>query len=318
MKRTRTVLAALTVFLLVLGIPLSLSRADTSHFVWFDVAVTDKNDNPVAGLEKNHFRVFENDVERVITEFDASVMPRAVVILVEFSDTFVNYHDNAAAPAAGFIRTLPPKDWTALVTFDIAPEIVNDFTRNKSALISTLQGLLMPFHRETSLYDAVYFALERMEGIEEKGAIFLLSSGVDTMSKRSYSETLKRAEASDTIIYSVGMGQFARTILEPYTEPGMQVSLFQADNVMRSLAEATGGLSFFPRFSGEYPGIYEIVNADLSHRYTLGFVSTNPRVDGKLNKLKVEVVNTDVDHDGKPDKLKVRHKRGYYAPTSRG
>jgi hypothetical protein len=99
-------------------------------------------------------------------------------------------------------------------------------------------------------------------------------------------------------------------------EPGAQITFLQADNVMRSLAEATGGLSFFPRFSGEYPGIYETVNADLRHRYTLGFVSTNPHVDGKLRKLKVEVVDTDVDHDGKPDKLKVRHKKGYYAPNS--
>jgi hypothetical protein len=45
-----------------------------------------------------------------------------------------------------------------------------------------------------------------------------------------------------------------------------------------------------------------------SGRYTLGFVSTNPKVDGKLRKLKVEVVDTDVDHDGKADKLKVCHK----------
>jgi hypothetical protein len=85
---------------------------------------------------------------------------------------------------------------------------------------------------------------------------------------------------------------------------------------MRSLAEATGGLSFFPRFSGEYRDVYEAVNADLRHRYTLGFVSTNPRVNGQLRKLKVEVVDTDVDRNGKSDKLKVRHKKGYYNPIS--
>ena len=92
--------------------------------------------------------------------------------------------------------------------------------------------------------------------------------------------------------------------------------MLEADNVMRSLAEATGGLSFFPRFSGEYPGIYETVNLDLRHQYTLGFVSTNPKSDGKLRKLRVEVIGTDIDHDGKPDKLKVRHKKGYYVPIS--
>jgi VWFA-related protein len=316
MNRTRTVLAALAFSLLVMGMSLSRSRADNIQFVSFDVAVTDKDGNPIVGIEKRHFRVFENDVEQTITDFDVSAKPLAVVILVEFSDTIVYYYDNVVSPAAGFIRTLQPKDWIGLVTFDVRPEIVNDFTRDKNALFDSLQRLQMPFYRETSLYDAVHFVLEQMEEIEEKAAIFLLSSGVDTMSKHGYTETLKKAEASDTIIYSVGMGQFARTILDPYMEPGAQITFLQADNVMRSLAEATGGLSFFPRFSGEYPGIYETVNADLRHRYTLGFVSTNPHVDGKLRKLKVEVVDTDVDHDGKPDKLKVRHKKGYYAPNS--
>jgi VWFA-related protein len=315
MKRTLTVLAGFTAILLVLGVSLSRSRADSVQFVTFDVAVTDKNDNPIVGLEKPHFKVFENDVEQVITDFDASAKPLAVAIVVEFSDTFI-YYDDIVTPAAGFIRTLQPKDWIGLVTFDVRPEIVNDFTRDKNALAGSLQRLQMAFYRETSLYDAVYLVLERMAGIEERGAIFLLSSGVDTVSRHSYTETLKKAEASDTIIYSLGMSQFAQTIVDPFTEPGVHVSLLQADNVMRSLAEATGGLSFFPRFSGEYPGIYETVNADLRHRYTLGFVSTNPKADGKLRKLRVEVVDTDVDHNGKPDKLKVRHKKGYSAPIS--
>jgi VWFA-related protein len=312
-------LALLTVSLLILAMSLSRSRVDNPDdvdFVSLDVAVTDKNDNPIVGLEKRHFTVFEDGVEQVITDFDAGARPLAIVILLEFGDTFVYYDDHVITPASGFIRTLQPKDWIGLVRFDIRPEIVNDFTRDKNSLFRSLERLQMPFSGEISLYDAVYFVLEHMEGIQERGAIFLLGSGMDTISRHSYSEMLKKAEASDTIIYAVGLGQFARTILEPDLEPGAQVSLFQADNVMRSLAEAGGGLSFFPRFLGEYAGIYETVNADVRHRYTLGFVSTHVRADGTLRKLKVEVVDTDVDHDGKPDKLQVRHKKGHYPGAS--
>ncbi|MBI4474866.1 MAG: hypothetical protein HY646_19495 [Acidobacteria bacterium] len=168
----------------------------------------------------------------------------------------------------------------------------------------------MPFYRETALSDAVYFVLERMEEVEGKRVIFLLASGMDTISRHSYSETLKKAEASDTVIYSVGMAQFARS---------MEVSPQDADYFICSLAESTGGLSFFPRVPGEYSGIYETVNADMRHQYMLSFISTNPKLDGKLRKLKVEVAGTDINGDGKPDKLKVRHKKEYYAritPTS--
>jgi hypothetical protein len=51
--------------------------------------------------------------------------------------------------------------------------------------------------------------------------------------------------------------------------------------------------------------------ADLKNQYTLTFAAANPSVDGKLRKLRVEVVGTDTDHNGKPDKLRIRHKRGH-------
>jgi hypothetical protein len=85
---------------------------------------------------------------------------------------------------------------------------------------------------------------------------------------------------------------------------------------MRSLAEATGGKGFFPRFVGEYPSIYETVSASLRNQYSIGFVPKVRKTDGKLHKLRVEVPPLDVNKDGKPDKLKVLHKKGYYAPKS--
>jgi hypothetical protein len=41
-------------------------------------------------------------------------------------------------------------------------------------------------------------------------------------------------------------------------------------------------------------------------------VSTNTKADEKLRKLRVEVVEMDVNRDGQPDKPKVRHEKGYY------
>ena len=44
----------------------------------------------------------------------------------------------------------------------------------------------------------------------------------------------------------------------------------------------------------------------------LSYVSTNPAKDGKYRKIKVNVM-ADVDGNGKPDKLKIHHKEGYFA-----
>jgi VWFA-related protein len=296
-----------TVSLLALGW-LSRHHADDNG-VTFDVAVTDRNNNPVVGLEKRHFKVFLDGVEQTITSLSASSRPLAAVFLLEYSDTILYYEDNVIAPATGFVNSFQSKDWIGLVSFDVRPEIVTDFTRDKSALFAGLRGLQMPFYQEAALYDALDFVLEQLEEVEEKTAILLFSTGLDTISRHNYSEILRTAETSDTIIYSIGMSQFAKDVPEAFGEFSIDIGLLQADNVMRSLAEASGGLSFFPRFSGEYRSIYETVNGDLRHQYTVGFISTNSKAGGEPRKLKVEVVDTDIDHDGKADKLKIRHKK---------
>lgn len=297
------------------GPPLALSI--DVDLVNFDVVVTDNNLNPIAGLEKSHFKVFDDDVEQTVTNFSPTEAPLTVVILAEFSNTFGYYFDDVVGPSAGFINSLRPDDWAALVAFDIRPEILTDFTKNRNELFQGLSRMRIPAYSETCLYDAVYDTLQRLEDVDGKKAIFLLSTGLDTnISKHTYGEVLKKAEASDTMIYGVGMGQLARLYYESRLSALDNITFLQADNVMRSMAEATGGRAWFPRFQGEYPGIYEQVSANIRNQYSLGFVPKVRKTDGKLHKLRVEVPNLDVNKDGKPDRLRVRHKKGYYAPKS--
>src|ERR1051326_2633142 len=160
--------------------------------VSFDVVVTDQSGNPIAGLEKQHFRVFDDDVEQTVTNFSATDAPLTVVILAEFSNTFAAYVDNVVTPAYGFINSLRANDWGALIAFDIRPEILTDFTKNE--LIEGLRRMQIPAYSETCLYDAVYDTLQRLDNVDGKKAIFLLSSGLDTnISKHTYGEALKKA-----------------------------------------------------------------------------------------------------------------------------
>src|SRR5215475_12851045 len=151
--------------------------------VTLDVVVTDKNGNPVTGLEKRNFKLYDNDVEQTITNFSPSEAPLTVVVVLEFGQTFGYYFDDVVGPAAGFINSLRENDWAALVAYDIRPEILTDFTKNKGTLFDGLRRLQIPTYRETALYDAVYDTLERLDEVDGKKAIFLLSTGLDTISK---------------------------------------------------------------------------------------------------------------------------------------
>ena len=284
--------------------------------VTVDVVVTNRNNDPIQGLERGHFKIFDNNVEQTITNFAPTDAPLTVVILVEFGDTFGYYADDVVGAAAGFIGSLRDDDWGALVAYDIRPEILTDFTKDKNALFDGLRRLRIPAYRETVLYDAVYDTLLRLDGVDGKKAIFLLSTGLDTLSKKNYSEMLKKAEASDTVIYPVSMGQMARLYYENQFGNETNIEFLQADNALRSLAEASGGSAFYPRFAGEYRGIYETVSNHMRNQYTLGFVPKDLKPDGKFHKIRVDVTPIDVNKDGKPDQLKARHRKGYYAPKS--
>ena len=283
-----------------------------------DVVVTDRDGNPVNGLTKKDFKVFDDNVEQTVTMFNPSDEPLTIVVLLEFGETFGYYFDDVVEPAAGFINSLRPEDWAALMAYDLRPEILVDFTRNKNQLFDGLRRLQIPAYRETCLYDAVWDTLDRLDNIDGKRAIFLLSTGLDTISKHSYPDLLKKAQASDIMIYPVSMGQEARLYFESMGRMSGErdITFVQADNVLRSLAEASGGTAFYPRFQGEFNGIFQMVSAQLRNEYSLAFIPTNRKTDGKFHKIRVEVPPMDVNNGGKPIKFKVKHKQGYYAPRS--
>jgi VWFA-related protein len=314
MTRTRLILCVAVLALLTLAASRNRPSIDNpGRTVTFDVAVTDKNDNPVGGLHRQDFKVFEENVEQQITRFSVNTKPVALVVLVEYNDTLDHFSADVIDPAVGLVRALSPEDWGAVVAFDVMPDIVTDFTHDKTALVSGLRSLQMPQYREAALYDALYFTLDRMKGLEEKKAIVLLGTGLDNMSnKRTFGDVLRRAQSSDTTIYTIGLTKSPRILMMPDNDPGRQIRMNDAENTLSALAEASGGLSFIPQFPGQYRRLYETVNADLHNQYTLTFVSTSTKETGRLRKLKVQVGATDIDFDGKPDRLKVRHKAGHY------
>jgi hypothetical protein len=62
---------------------------------------------------------------------------------------------------------------------------------------------------------------------------------------------------------------------------------------------------FNPLSSHDLPGIYATILDQLRAQYVVGFVSDNPRREGRFRRLKVNVRRKHV---------RVRHREGYYEP----
>ena len=162
-----------------------------------------------------------------------------------------------------------------------------------------------------------------MSEIEGRKAIVLISTGIDTFSKLTFDQTRKSLQNSGVPIYAIGLMQTLRELLDAYGYMGsiQRLDFLQADNQMRTFAKETGGQAFFPRFYGEFPGIFRAIHEALRNQYSITYNPTNLARDGKFRKIKVELVDPKtnqplriVDEKNKPIKYSIMAKSGYTAP----
>jgi len=284
-----------------------------------DVLVTDQDGRVLDGLKKENFRILDEGATRTIEHFEQAGAPLTIAIVMEYSGIASNrYAYKAASWGSSFLDQLDPLDWVALVTYDAKPTVRLDFTRNKAEMRRTISTLSYPIFREASLYDAITDTLDRLDGIKEKKAILLLSTGANTMSAVTLDDTLKRIKRSDVAIFSVALA-------EAETQPSLvnRINYLQAKNQLQAFANLSGGSAWFSRFDGQLPEIFKGVGAFLRSRYSIGFSPEKLSHDGKYHKLKIQIVRPDgspliiTTPEGKRQKPSVYAREGYTAPGQR-
>jgi len=273
-----------------------------------DVLVTTKDGQFVPHLTKDNFRIFEDGAPQTIANFNQSAAPITAVLLVEYASTNYNYMYEALNASYNFAATLKPEDWIAVVSYDMRPYILTDFTQDKRAVLGALNMLRIPGFSERNLFDALYDTIDRIEGLEGKKYIVLVSTGRDTFSKLNLDQILKKLKNTQNVtIYAISIGRALREMIDARLGGAggiMTTDWLQADNQMNTFAHITGGRAYFPRFDGELPEIFHDIGTDIRNQYTIAYHPTNTKLDGSYRKLKVELVAP----DGGP--LKVRDQKG--------
>lgn len=291
-----------------------------------DVAVRTDKGIFVPGLQKQYFQVLEDGVPQQITSFEQeSEAPITAVLLVEFANNNYYFMIDALRASYSFASMLRPEDWIAVVSFDMRTRILNDFTQDKRQVYASLDRLRIPGFSETALWDALYDTLDRLEGVEGKKYIILVTTGRNTFSRLNYDDALKKVRDShDITIFSVATGEaFLQWVDARYgqlTDVRMQMLDFmQGKNALNTFAKMTGGQFWAPRFSAQFPEIFQEIGAAIRNRYRLSYKPTNKKLDGSYRKIEVKLLGPDGqpltirDQDGDKLKYKVYAREGYTA-----
>ncbi len=269
--------------------------------VSLNVTVTDADARFVTGLTPEDFFLFEDGKQQKITYFTKKQLPIALALLMDTSASMIERMETAQEAAIGFAKRLRPDDLAEVVDFDSRVDILQTFTSDieklERAIRQTSAG------GSTSLYNALYISLRelrkapiRIEDIRRE-AIVVLSDGEDTSSLMTFDEVLELAKRSETVIYTIGL-----TSRKDSSRSGFR----ESDFVLRTLAQETGGRSFFPDSADDLVEIYQLISDELSSQYSIGYVSGNPLRNGRWRRIVVRVDRADVQ---------ARTKQGYYGPT---
>ena len=245
-----------------------------ANSVTVDVAVEDAKGHFIPKLDKSYFRISEDSVPQQIATFSTGEAPMTVAMVVEFSNRFQSFNSKTwfqtIQAAYGFAGMLKPEDYLAIVAYDLRPEMLTDFTTDRGQIGEALGRLRYPGFSESNLYDALTDTISRMQGIEGRKAILLLSSGIDTFSGQTFDKARRTIQEGGVPIYAVGLMQSIRDVA---TASGamrgtQELDFLQGDSQMRTFATESGGMAFFPHFVTEFPEIFRNMSTALRRTAT--------------------------------------------------
>jgi VWFA-related protein len=295
-----------------------------------DVMVTTKDGQFVPGLGKDNFRLFEDGCRSrsATSRFRKPPLPRCC--WWSSPPPTITFMVEALNASYAFANTLKKDDWVAVSYYDMQPHILVDFTQDKQAIYGALNQMRIPGFAETNMFDALYDTLDRLDRVEGKKYVILVTTGIDTFSKLTLDKILKKVkDTKDVTIFPISVGFIVREYCE--THPGgcrnahgmgipvSTMDYLQGDNELKTFAAMTGGRAYFPRFQGELPELFGDISHDIRNQYSLSYHPTNNKLDGTYRKLKVQVVAPDggqlkvKDQKGKDVKIEVVARDGYTA-----
>ena len=276
-----------------------------TDLVLLNVTVADAAGHLVTGLNQEDFQVYEDGVLQTVTNFSREPLPIALSIALDTSTSMERKLPVAQEAAAGFVRRLTPKDVAQIIDFDSQAQILQSFTNDKAALEQAIRRTQAG--GSTSLYNALYTALSELKGVRgpqtaevRRQAIVALSDGEDTSSLVTFDDVLDLAKRSEVGVYAIGLREKG--------DPAMQGKWNEADYILKTLAQETGGRPFFVDDVSQLPAIYSQIAEELANQYSVGYVSKNPKRDGAWRKITVRITRPNVT---------ARTKAGYFGPKDR-
>jgi len=264
--------------------------------------VVDKSGKLVTTLKEDAFTVFENDVKQDVLLFKREDIPVSIGLIIDNSGSMRTKRASVEAAALALVKASNPGDEVFIVNFNDDAYIDNPNNKDFLTDIDEMKEALTRIDSRggTAMRDAIDKSIEWLKKAhKEKKVLVVVTDGVDNASTIPLEDLVRNARQSDVLIYSVGL-----------LADEEKRSASSAKRQLNALAEATGGLTYYPKELSEVDPIAHQVARDIRSQYTIGYKPTNDALDGTYRRIKIVVKA--------PGNPTPRTRTGYYASSDLG
>ncbi len=275
------------------------------------LTATDSAGNFIANLRPDELVLKEDGVTQSVSYFgdlaaEDSSIPVTVVLLADNStsmnETFHGQRKMDIAKNAGslILNELRSQDSMLVVGFDRNPVLMYGPSSNKEGLRGAINSLKVEYS-PTALFDALDFSINNVKDEPGRKLIVICSDGQDNASRLRLNHVLDQSRsATDIMIVALGTIYYDSTIFWF----GAEEDLRRGKDNLVTLADATGGFTFFPSKTEELEQAMSTLQRLIRSQYTLAYRPSNEKKDGSWRKIEIICKRATV---------KLRYRVGYYA-----
>jgi VWFA-related protein len=262
----------------------------------FNASVTDRHGRAISGMRESDFTVWENGIERRVTNVSPANEPFNLVLLLDVSGSVQERMDFIRKAARDFLRTASPQDRISIISFRDDIQVISDFSTDRQMLSRKLDEI--DAGGGTALYDALGYVLsEPLRHLRgERTAIVVMSDGDDNKSFLPFPAILEALSESGALVYPlyVPSGLIPESsvprpeiTIDPLRSRYLTLTT-RAEDEGQKLASASGGIYYPIRRLEDLQKAYDDVVAQLRSAYTITYasnsVSVSPRVRVRTNR----------------------------------
>jgi Ca-activated chloride channel family protein len=288
------------------------------------LTVTDKNRVPVSTLRREDLRVLEDGRPREIGDFKWQPgQAFSLIVMLDMSMSQERVIPVAKQVSVDFVNLAvrPGKDSVGIISFTGEPKLEQELTGNPEEARRAIErvkftppsgyipGVVVTgnpprqptgamLQGSSAIWDSVAFAAEQFSAQASTSscrALILITDGQDTSSRRKLNEAVEAAIKSGVVVYSIGIGD------EYYNGTNK--------DDLRKISERTGGRAFFPEMVRDLRAAFQEIEQALHSQYSISLGPSGNKADGKLHKIKIELVNPELRRQG----LVLSYQQAYYA-----